>query len=105
MENTNYISESILRKRIRRFKSIKRGYYSFLILVTLYILSICAPLFINSNALIVRYANSQYDLGEDFFDLNQNEVWDQEEQFNDRFQYYSPLFRELLSYFSCLLLF
>ena len=99
MEKSTYISESILRKRIRRFKSIKRGYYSFIILVTLYIFSICAPLFINSNAILIKYANNQYDLGENYFDLNQNQVWDEGEQFNDESQYYFPLFRDLASYF------
>jgi len=48
-------SESILRKRIRKFKSLKRGYYSFLILVSLYLLSFLNPFFINNKALIVKY--------------------------------------------------
>ncbi|SVB74074.1 uncharacterized protein METZ01_LOCUS226928, partial [marine metagenome] len=39
MENKITISDSILQKRLRRFKSIKRGYYSFIILVILYMLS------------------------------------------------------------------
>ena len=68
----NY-SESILQKRVRRFKSIKRGYYSFIILLSLYLLSIIAPLLINSQALIVKYANEKYDNGETFTDLNQND--------------------------------
>jgi len=55
MTKKPHISESILQKRINRFKSIKRGYYSLIILISLYILSICAPLFINSKAIIVKY--------------------------------------------------
>ena len=55
MKKTTHISESILQKRIKRFKSIKRGYYSLIILISLYILSTCAPLFFNSKAIIVKY--------------------------------------------------
>ena len=61
MKNKNHISESILQKRIKRFKSIKRGYYSLIILIGLYAMSICAPLFFNSKAIIVKY-NDQYYL-------------------------------------------
>ena len=91
----NY-SESILQKRVRRFKSIKRGYYSFIILLSLYLLSIIAPLLINSQALIVKYANEKYDLGEKFTDLNQNNKWDENESFSDSYNYYSPAFRDLI---------
>ena len=59
MKNKNLISEYILKKRIKRFKSIKRGYYSLIILIGLYAMSICAPLFFNSKAIIVKY-NDQY---------------------------------------------
>jgi microcin C transport system permease protein len=52
-------SESILHKRIRKFKGMKRGYYSFIILVTLYLLSFLNPLLINNKALIVKY-NGEY---------------------------------------------
>tara|TARA_B100000945_G_C20400283_1_gene606944 strand:+ start:248 stop:1447 length:1200 start_codon:yes stop_codon:yes gene_type:complete len=54
------VSESILSKRITKFKSLKRGYYSFIILVTLYILSIFAPLLVNNQALIVKYDGNYY---------------------------------------------
>ena len=94
----NY-SESILQKRVRRFKSIKRGYYSFIILLSLYLLSIIAPLLINSQALIVKYANEKYDNGETFTDLNQNDKWDVNEPFQDLYKYYSPAFRDLIELF------
>ena len=55
MTKKTHISESILQKRINRFKSIKRGYYSLIILISLYVLSIGAPLFFNSKAIIVKY--------------------------------------------------
>ena len=60
MAKERKISESILQKRINKFKSIKRGYYSLIIITCLYILSICAPLFFNSKALIVKYENQYY---------------------------------------------
>ena len=54
------ISESINQKRWRKFTSIKRGYYSFIIIIGLYILSFLLPLFINSKALIVQYEGNYY---------------------------------------------
>ena len=59
MTNKN-LSESILQKRINRFKSIKRGYYSLIILITLYVLSICAPIIFNSKAIMVKYNDDYY---------------------------------------------
>lgn len=45
---------------IRRFKRIRRGYYSFLILFILVFLSLAAELFVNSRALLVRYEGRYY---------------------------------------------
>ncbi|MGF1702404.1 ABC transporter permease subunit [Photobacterium makurazakiensis] len=45
-------------KKIKRFKEIKRGYWSFLILTTLLLLSLVAELLINSKALVVKYNGS-----------------------------------------------
>jgi|TARA_Y100000310_G_scaffold302039_2_gene339028 microcin C transport system permease protein len=42
-------------KKLRRFREIKRGYYSFLILTVLLSLSLLAELLVNSRALIVSY--------------------------------------------------
>ncbi|WP_411861539.1 ABC transporter permease [Vibrio sp. MACH09] len=60
-------------KKIRRFKQIKRGYWSFIILSCMLILSIFAELLINSKALVVRYQGeysfpivSNVKLGSDF---------------------------------------
>lgn len=47
-------------KKIRRFRSIKRGYYSFIAFIILLIISIFAELFINSRALIVYYNGKLY---------------------------------------------
>ncbi|MCP3921095.1 MAG: ABC transporter permease subunit [Desulfobacterales bacterium] len=47
-------------KKIRRFKSIKRGYYSLILLTIMILVSIFAELFINSRALIVKYEGNYY---------------------------------------------
>ena len=95
MNSATIKSDSILKKRIRRFQSIKRGYYSFIILVTLYFLSCFAPLLVNSKALLVCYSNSQYDQGEGFIDENNNSIWDFGESFDDQKHYYSPALTDL----------
>jgi microcin C transport system permease protein len=53
-------SESLLRKRLRKFRSIKRGYYSFLIIFGTYILSFFLPFIVTNQALLVRYEGSLY---------------------------------------------
>ncbi len=53
-------SISIFRKRIRKFKTLKRGYYSFLILTIAYAISFILPVLINSKALVVRYNGEYY---------------------------------------------
>ena len=88
-------SDSILKKRIRRFKSIKRGYYSLIILVSLYIISLIAPILISKEALLVCYANGIYDQGEQFEDLNNNGVYDSTELFTDDYNYFFPAFSKL----------
>jgi microcin C transport system permease protein len=46
---TSQISESITQKRIKRFKSMKRGYYSLIMLITLYFISLLGPLWQENN--------------------------------------------------------
>jgi microcin C transport system permease protein len=92
------LSESILQKRIKRFKSIKRGYYSLITIIILYILSLISPLWINNKPLIIRYQNGLYDLGEKFDDLNNNGVWDLEEIFYDAHKYYFPALLDLIDF-------
>lgn len=53
-------SVSIFRKRVQKFRRIKRGYYSFLLLVVAYIVSFFLPLLVNSKALIVSYNGTWY---------------------------------------------
>ena len=54
------MQESILQKRWKKFKSLKRGYYSLIILLTLYFISFFLPLLINNRALIVKYEGQLY---------------------------------------------
>ena len=54
------ISISIYKKRWLKFKTMKRGYYSFIIITSLYIISFLLPLLINSRALIVNYNDKYY---------------------------------------------
>jgi len=54
------VSQSLFQKRLRKFRSLKRGYYSFWILVTLYALSFLDPLLINNRALVVHYNGHWY---------------------------------------------
>lgn len=50
----------IMRKRFRKFKTIKRGYYSFLILIITYVLSLGAELFVNNKPLVLYYSGEYY---------------------------------------------
>lgn len=53
------ISTSLLKKRWKKFKTLKRGYYSFVIILVLYALSFILPLFVGRDALMVKY-NGEY---------------------------------------------
>ncbi len=47
--------DPLTQKKIKRFKAIRRGYWSFIILFCLLTFSLFAELFVNSKALIVKY--------------------------------------------------
>ena len=53
-------SLSLFRKRLRKFRTIKRGYYSFLIIVGAYAISFFLPLLVNNGALAVVYHGRWY---------------------------------------------
>tara|TARA_B100000579_G_scaffold436556_1_gene462848 strand:+ start:158 stop:1213 length:1056 start_codon:yes stop_codon:yes gene_type:complete len=55
-----YSNQSVLRRRWNKFKTLKRGYYSLIILSVLYIVSFFLPLLINNKAIIVKYNNEYY---------------------------------------------
>jgi len=95
MNNKQNKSDSILKKRIRKFKTIKRAYYSLIILIIAYLFSLSANIFINSTALMVKYTNNIYDIGEEYIDLNNNKQWDEGEEHIDQPQYYYPLFKKI----------
>ncbi len=52
--------DPLTQRKFRRFKEIKRGYWSFLILSTLLVLSIFAEMLVNSKALIVSYQGTYH---------------------------------------------
>jgi microcin C transport system permease protein len=52
-------SESLFRKRLRKFRHLRRGYYSFLIIVTAYVFSFFLPFVMTSQPVAVRY-NGQF---------------------------------------------
>ncbi|MFC1521669.1 ABC transporter permease [Elusimicrobiota bacterium] len=47
-------------KKIKRFRSIKRGYYSFIILSLLILACACAEMLVNNRALLVQYNENLY---------------------------------------------
>ena len=53
-------SESIFRKRIRKFRRLKRGYYSFLIIVIAYLFSFLLPFVMSGTPLAVKYQGGYY---------------------------------------------
>ncbi len=53
-------SLTVMQRRWRKFKSLKRGYISLLILVIAYITSFFLPVLVNNKALIVHYEGSTY---------------------------------------------
>ncbi len=59
-EQPTQLSLSIYQRRWRKFKSLKRGYYSLLLLTGAYVLSFFLPLLVNNKALAVRYNGQWY---------------------------------------------
>ena len=57
---TNRLKNSITRKRLLRFKEVKRAYYSLWLLITLYILSLCSELICNNIPLYVKFNDKSY---------------------------------------------
>ena len=53
-------SVSPIRLRLRKFRRLKRGYYSFLLLAGLYVVSWFNVFLINNKALVVRYDGAYY---------------------------------------------
>lgn len=53
-------SVSLFRRRLRKFRSIKRGYYSFLLITLAYAISFFLPVLVNSTAWLVHYQGRTY---------------------------------------------
>jgi len=53
-------SLSIFRRRRRKFRSLKRGYFAFLVMLFAYSVSFFLPVLINNKALVVRYNGRFY---------------------------------------------
>lgn len=51
---------TIGQERWQRFKGIKRGYYSFIILIVLFVISLLAEFIVNNRALIVKYEGQYF---------------------------------------------
>ena len=60
MNQKPHKSVSLFRRRLRKFRSIKRGWYSFLLLTFALLLSFLNPLLINNRALIVSHDGQLY---------------------------------------------
>ena len=56
----NSVSQSLLKRRWIKFKGLKRGYISLILLIFLYSFSFILPLFIGNSALLVRYNETYY---------------------------------------------
>jgi microcin C transport system permease protein len=53
-------SESLFRKRLRKFRRLKRGYYSFVFIVLTYVFSFFLPFVMTSTPLAVKYQGHYY---------------------------------------------
>ncbi|MDA1183248.1 MAG: ABC transporter permease subunit [Acidobacteria bacterium] len=54
------VPESIFRRRLRKFRRIKRGYWSFLLIAGAYVCSFALPYVMNSTAFLVKYDGDYY---------------------------------------------
>ena len=73
--NSEQISLSINKKRWLKFKSMKRGYYSLILITILYGLSWILPILVNNKAIIVSYNNQLYFPAFHDFSLIENRVY------------------------------
>ena len=60
MENKKINNNSIISRRWNKFKTLKRGYYSLIILLSLYFISFFLPFLINNKALVVKYKGEYF---------------------------------------------
>ena len=60
MSNKKTKSESLLKKRWKKFKKLKRAYYALILIISLYIISFFNPFLVNNKALVVKYEGNYY---------------------------------------------
>ena len=53
-------SISVFRRRWRKFRTLKRGWYSFLLLLGMYVLSFFLPFLVSNTAIVVKYEGDYY---------------------------------------------
>ena len=63
--------ESLFLKRVRKFRRLKRGYYSFIVVTIAYAISFFLPLIANNVALVVKYKGSYYFPAATFYTATQ----------------------------------
>ncbi len=56
----NYFTSPIFMKRVRKFKTLKRGYYAFNLIVVVFLFSWFLPLFVTGTAWYVSYEGQSY---------------------------------------------
>jgi len=56
----DYVKSPIFQKRVRKFRRLKRGYYSFLLILVCYILTFFLRFIVNDRALVVYYNGKYY---------------------------------------------
>ena len=54
-----FFASPIFKRRWRKFQSLKRGYYAFILIISLFFLSFFAEFLINGKALFVKYQGYQ----------------------------------------------
>jgi microcin C transport system permease protein len=64
-------AETLFRKRVRKFRRLKRGYYSFVLILSAYALSFLLPFLMNGTPLIVKYQHEYYLPMFRFYDVTQ----------------------------------
>ncbi len=60
LDGTPPKSVSIFRKRWRKFRGLKRGYYSFLIILIAYLISFILPVLVNNKPLVLKFEGAYY---------------------------------------------
>lgn len=55
-----FLRSPIFQRRWKKFRSLKRGYYAFILVISLFVLSFFSELLVNNRALLVKYQGNYY---------------------------------------------